>query len=141
MKKAARIALVHNIPAAPGHPAASASLDVLDQVNAVDLALQKLGYDSTRITLAKDPLSFIKRFRRERVDAAFNLCETVDEDASLAAHPAALLELLDTPFTGSPSRALMYTTDKAAAKLIMTASGVSTRLSPIRRGVMRNYTY
>lgn len=125
MKKP-RIAVVHNVPAAPGHPAAAASLDVLDQVDAVERALQQLEYDFTRIPLTRDLAAFIERLRRETVDAVFNLCETVDEDASLAAHPAAIFELLGLPFTGAPSRALTYTTDKATAKLLMAASGIST---------------
>jgi len=63
---------------------------------------------------------------KERVSMAFNLCESVDEDPQLTWHPAALLELLGIPFTGSPSAAIMLTTDKLLAKRLMTTNGIRT---------------
>lgn len=57
---------------------------------------------------------------------AFNLCETVGEDPQLAAHPAAVLELMGIPFSGSPSPAIMLTTDKLMTKRLLKANGIST---------------
>ncbi|MFH1480668.1 MAG: D-alanine--D-alanine ligase [Pseudomonadota bacterium] len=56
----------------------------------------------------------------------FNLCETVDEDPKLAWHPAALFELLGIAFSGSPSSALMLTTDKLLTKQLLKANGIRT---------------
>jgi D-alanine-D-alanine ligase len=56
----------------------------------------------------------------------FNLCESVDDDPHLAGHPAAALELLGIPFTGSPAYALMITTDKVMTKRVLMASGIRT---------------
>ena len=57
---------------------------------------------------------------------ALNLCETVDEDPCFAGHPAALFELLDIPFSGSPAVALMLTTDKLTTKQLLKAHGIMT---------------
>ncbi len=56
----------------------------------------------------------------------FNLCESVDEDPRYIGHPAAMLELLGIPFSGSPSMALMVTTDKVLTKQLLKAGGIRT---------------
>ena len=68
----------------------------------------------------------MKKLDSENIFMAFNLCESVDEDPKLAGHPAALLELLGISFTGSPSAAIMITTDKLLTKRLMTANGIRT---------------
>lgn len=60
------------------------------------------------------------------MEAIFNLCETVDDNAGFVGHPAALFELLGIPFTGSGSFALMLSTDKLAAKYQLRAAGLRT---------------
>jgi D-alanine-D-alanine ligase len=95
-------------------------------VEAIESALRSLGYLSARIPFTKDLESFIMRMNNEGVNLAFNLCETVDEDPGLAWHPAAVLELLGIPFSGSPSPALMLTTDKVITKQLLKAHGIRT---------------
>ncbi|MCK9230184.1 MAG: hypothetical protein M0Q23_03085 [Syntrophales bacterium] len=120
------IALVHNVPASEGAPGYAASLDVIVQLEAVEEALGHLGYPFSRVPFTRDLHAFLARFRETDAGVIFNLCETVDEDASLGPHPAAVFELMDIPFTGSSSQALMYSTDKGMAKLVMAASGINT---------------
>jgi len=95
-------------------------------VEAVEKALRSLGYPSVRIPFTKNLKFFIKKMESARVAVAFNLCESVDEDPKLAWHPAALLELLGIPFTGSPSTAIMLATDKLLTKRLIMANGIRT---------------
>jgi D-alanine-D-alanine ligase len=101
-------------------------MDILTQVEAVEKALKSLGYPSVRIPFTKNLESFIQSIKGEGVDIAFNLCESVDEDPRLAWHPAAVLELLGIPFSGSPSVSLMLTTDKLLTKRLMMTNGTNT---------------
>lgn len=55
-----------------------------------------------------------------------NLCESVDEDPHYCGHPAAVLELLRIPFSGSPSLALMLSTDKILSKYLLASAGIKT---------------
>ena len=120
------IAVVHNVPVPSGHAFSEASLDVLTQVEAVENALMQLGYATVRIAFTRDVSGFIQRIREEKVDMAFNLCETVDENPRFAGHPAAVLELLGISFSGSSSMALMLTTDKILTKRLLIAKGIRT---------------
>jgi len=120
------IAVVHNAPVPAGHAFSEASLDVLTQVKAIENTLVELGHPTVRIPFTRDISVFIQRMKEKKVDMAFNLCETVDENPQLAGRPAALLELLGIPFSGSPSLALMLTTDKVMTKRLLIAKGIRT---------------
>lgn len=126
MKELPIIGIVHNEPIPAGHPFSEASLDVLAQVEAVEEALDKMGLSSVRTSFTRDLRSFIHKIDEEEIGMAFNLCETVDEDPLFAGHPASVLELLDIPFSGSSSLALMLTTDKLLTKRLLNASGIET---------------
>ena len=84
----------------------------------------------------RDVGAFVSAIQREGVEAVFNLCETVDEDPTLSWHPAAVLELMGIPFSGSPSRALMLTADKVLTKQLLSAESIPTpRFVAYRDGV------
>ena len=74
----------------------------------------------------RDVASFSMGMKTMVVDCLFNLCETVDENNTLAWHPAAVFELMGVAFSGSPSAALMLTTDKALTKQLLQANGIRT---------------
>jgi len=96
-------------------------------VEAIEHALSELGYSSARIPFTKDIGAVLRKLTEEGDAAvAINLCESVDEDPKYVGHPAAVLELLDIQFTGSPSPALMLTTDKLLSKRLLAASGIDT---------------
>lgn len=118
--------MVHNAPVPAGHAFSEASLDVLTQVAAIENTLMELGYQTVRIPFTRDISAFIQRMGEEKVEMVFNLCETVDENPQLAGHSAAVLELLGIPFSGSPSMALMLTTDKVMTKRLLIAKGIRT---------------
>ena len=120
------IGIVYNLPASAGTLFSESSQDVLTQVQAIEEALGRLNYPSVRIPFSRDLAAFVQQLRTHHIEMIFNLCETVDEDAHLCGHPAAVFELLGIPFTGSPSTALMLTTDKLLTQRVLRATGIST---------------
>jgi D-alanine-D-alanine ligase len=120
------IGVVHNVPVPAVHAFAEASLDILTQVEAIERALQELGYPSVRIPFTRDVSAFVQKLKRSRAEMAINLCESLDDDPRFIGHPAAVLELLGIPFSGSPSAALMLTTDKVITKCLLRANGIKT---------------
>lgn len=121
-----KIAIVYNRPAESGEANWLASQDVLQQVEAVRLSLLELKVECLTLPFDRDLAAFTASLRQEKVEAVFNLCESVDEDSRLIGHPAAVFELLGLPFTGSGSLALMLTTDKLLAKRQLSAAGFRT---------------
>ncbi len=120
------IGLIHNVPVPVGHPFSEASRDILAQVDAVEEALNDLGHSPIRIPFTRDVSGFIRNVREARLGMAVNLCETLDDDPRFVGHPAAILELLELPFSGSPTFALMLTTDKVMSKRLLRAKGIET---------------
>jgi len=121
-----KIGIVYNQPVLSSHSFQEASLDIFSQVEAIEKALGELEHTSIRIPFTRNIRSFVEHVEEEKVDMAFNLCETVEEDPRFAGHPAAILELLGVPFSGSSSFAIGLTTDKLAAKRILRAGGIRT---------------
>ncbi|UCG99938.1 MAG: hypothetical protein JSU78_05745 [Deltaproteobacteria bacterium] len=138
------IGVVHNLPVRSGDAFSEASLDIYTQVENIEKALKQLGYPSVRIPFTRGVIDFIQRIREEKVEMVFNLCETLDEDPRFAGHPAAVLELLGIPFSGSPSMAIMLTTDKLVTKRLLKAMRIMTpnylvydNMSPFYPAVLR----
>jgi D-alanine-D-alanine ligase len=120
------VGLIHNVPVSPGQAFSEASADIMTQVEAIEGAFEDLGHRSVRISFTREVGDTIKRMKEAGVELAVNLCETVDEDPHFVGHPAALLELLSIPFSGSPAIALMLTTDKLITKQLLKAHGIRT---------------
>ncbi len=121
-----KIGIVYNPPLAAGESFAESSIDVLTQVQAIETALAELKQPSVRIPFSRELPVFVKELKNSGAKMVFNLCETVDEDAQLAGHPAAVLELIGVPFSGSSAKSLMVTTDKVLTKRQLKAVGILT---------------
>jgi D-alanine-D-alanine ligase len=121
-----KVGIIHNEPIPKGEPNWESSVDVLAQVEAIETALSELGQPRVRIPFSRDLAAFVATVKEEGIDLAFNLCESVDEDPLLIGHPAAVLELLGIPFTGSSAMALLLSTDKLTLKRLLGASGLHT---------------
>ena len=120
------VGIIHNIPSSPGAVFSKSSEDIMVQVEAIDDALKRLGHETRRIPFTRNLASVITALQKDHIDVVFNMCETVDENPAYAAHPAAVLELLDIPFSGSPSTSLMTTTDKVMTKRLLRGRGIKT---------------
>lgn len=121
-----KIGIVYNRPAETGAVNWQSSQDVLQQVEAVEKSLLELGVDCLAVPFDRDLAAFMATIEREKITAIFNLCESIDDDARLIGHPAAVFELIGLPFTGSGSLALMLSTDKLLAKRQLAAAGFLT---------------
>lgn len=134
MKKA--IGLIHNQPIPEGQTNWESSADIMAQVEAIETSLVDLGHTAVRIPFTRDLGRLVRQIEEAGMSMAFNLCESVDDNPQFAAHPAAVLELMNIPFTGSPAAALMATTDKHLVKLVLQAAGLNTPRSFLYSGNM-----
>ncbi len=132
MKKA--IGLIHNQPIPEGQANWESSADVMAQVEAIETSLVDLGHTAVRIPFTRDLGHLVRQIEEARMSMAFNLCESVDDNPQFTAHPAAVLELMNIPFTGSPAAALMATTDKHLVKMVLQAAGLNTPRSFLYSG-------
>lgn len=118
--------IVHNVPSLNESAFSKSSEDVMSQVEAIEYALKRLGHKTRCIPFTRNVAPVITALQEENIDVVFNMCETVDENPAYAAHPAAVLELLGIPFSGSPSPTLMTTTDKVMTKRLLRGRGIKT---------------
>jgi D-alanine-D-alanine ligase len=107
------------------HPSAD-ELDVLVQAEAIEKALDELGYDHQREFFDLDLRSLTTIIKQNPPDLVFNLVETVAGKGELIHFPPSLLESYNIPFTGSGSFSLLLTTNKLRTKKILKANGLPT---------------
>ncbi|MDR3630896.1 MAG: hypothetical protein P4L42_11210 [Desulfocapsaceae bacterium] len=132
-----RIGIIYNEPLRRGEANWESSVDVMVQVESIEAALDDLGHVPVRLPFLRDLATFTLRLRREAIDAAFNLCESVDENPLMIGHPAAVLELLDIPFTGSLAGPLILSTNKLYSKRIMQGANINTPAACLYQGEKR----
>lgn len=119
-----------------------AEVEVLDQVQAVQKALRKLGFQHYEIPLKDDVGEVIKILKEHRPDVVVNLSEGFLGDSSLEMHVPAILEILGIPYTGSHPLTLGLCQNKGLAKAILRANNIPTpryqvmsRADALRRGL------
>lgn len=124
-----KIAIVYNEPDTSRYGnmgEAKAVLGVMDEVEAVHLALTELGYSVSKISL-RPPVEQVRK-RLERLDCglAFNLFEGFDGCPETETIFAEILGEMGIPFTGCPPSALKLALDKSKTKSILASSGIDT---------------
>ena len=82
-------------------------------------ALEVLGHEIHTVGLLDDITTVIQAVREVKPDVVFNLTEQYDGDRSQDKSIAALLELLQVPYTGAGPMGLALARDKALAKEIL----------------------
>jgi len=83
-------------------------------------ALRLLGHRVTALGAEYDIAAVAQSLNNQRPDLVFNLTEQFCGDRRLDKNIAALLELLDIPFTGAGTMGLMLARDKGLCKQILT---------------------
>ena len=119
-----RVAVLYNIPdknATKVEAEILAELEVLETVEGVRVALEKLGFEAVPLLCSVDALLALKRF-----DVVFNLAEGFEND--LHAEPAVVgaFELLGISYTGSPREALELCRNKHLSKHLLEDEGIPT---------------
>lgn len=99
--------------------------DVLSQVEAVSLALQKLGHEVSQAPATLD-LGALRGLLDHRVDAVFNLVEDLGGTGRLSPLVPALVVGLGLPCTGAGSVELALADDKLRAKRAMLQAQIPT---------------
>ncbi|MEM1606697.1 MAG: ATP-grasp domain-containing protein [Candidatus Bathyarchaeia archaeon] len=100
--------------------------EVLDQVKAVQEALEKLSVNYQLLPVRDDIEEVIKGLKSYKPDVVINLCEGFMGDSSLEMHIPSILEIMRIPYTGSPPLTLGLCQNKGLAKAVLRAYGVST---------------
>jgi D-alanine-D-alanine ligase len=118
-----RIAVLHN---AVHHDAPPEDQDTLVQVEAVREALIRLGHKPTAVSCTLDLAAMQDELRRSRPELVFNLVEALADADSLIHLPAAVMDVMGLPYTGSRSESLLLTTNKLLAKQRLRAAGLPT---------------
>ncbi len=99
---------------------------VLNRLQAVKEALISLGYSVKAMEMKEDLSPMVGRILRSGAELIFNLCEEFRGQSRLEMNVAALLELLNIPFSGSSSLVLGLSQDKGKTKSILAHHGVPT---------------
>lgn len=100
--------------------------DVIDQVKAVEKSLDELGLIHEREFVDSNLNSLINKLISEPGGIAFNLVESLNNNAGLVYFIPALVESLHYPITGNPSDAMFLTTQKPLTKKLMLSMGIPT---------------
>lgn len=99
---------------------------VIDTAKTVEAALESEGKAAVLIPLRDKVEDFIKAIKLENADIIFNLCEGAMGKSIFEMNVAALLELFNFKFTGSPSITLGLALNKARAKDMLFANNIPT---------------
>ena len=99
---------------------------VRSRFQAVQKALSSLGYYIASLEAEKKLPTLLEEILTAKADLVFNLCEEFFGQTRLEMNIAALLELLDLPFTGSPALVLGLSQDKGKTKTILAHHHIPT---------------
>jgi len=128
-KKSLKVGVLFNRPAEPPRGEESdfvAEAEVEEQAEWVQKALDKLGYDYQMLPFEVDLELLIRALKKFRPDVVINLCEGAFGDSHLESNVPSILELLNIPYTGSPSLSLGMCQNKGLTKKILEANGLPT---------------
>ncbi len=100
--------------------------DSIVQVQAIELALQEMGYQVKRVAFGIDTTSVLEQFRDWQTDFVINLVESVAGDGRFIHWAPLWLEHLQIPFSGCSSSAIYTSSNKILAKEMMRAYGIPT---------------
>ena len=128
MKKASILVLYSlPLPCFPdGTPDPIGRKSSLDRLHSVATALRVTGYRIQTLEFKDDWAAVLKTISNSRMDLIFNLCEEFRGHSKLEMNIAALLEMIEAPFTGSSSLVLGLSQDKGKTKSLLANHGIPT---------------
>jgi D-alanine-D-alanine ligase len=103
-----------------------AHAEVEEQAEAVEKALEKLGFEYQMLPLEINFELLVRALKDHKFDVVINLCEGAFGDSHQEMNVPSLLELLGIPYTGSPPLALGISQNKGLTKEILKANGLPT---------------
>jgi D-alanine-D-alanine ligase len=93
---------------------------------AFEAALGGSGHEVWRVGVGDSVEKLVARIGKRRPQVIVNFCEAFAGETAGEAHLAALFELLDVPYTGSPPECLALVRDKARTKWLLAGAGLPT---------------
>ncbi len=97
--------------------------------------LRGLGHKVTPLPVYESASDVIADLHQNRPDIIFYMCESVAGNRSLSANLLATIELLEIPYTGACSEAMILCRDKGTSKAILHQGGISVpQFEILRRG-------
>ncbi len=128
--RAKRVAVLYNVDyedARPdADPAWAARAQVGEVAAGIAAALGDAGHEAHLVPVDGDLPGLRGRLIELDPDCAFNLCESLANDARLESAVPLVLELLGIPFTGSPPEVLSFALRKDRVKRRLEAAGIPT---------------
>jgi D-alanine-D-alanine ligase len=100
--------------------------DVLDQVEAVDEELKKMGYEIQIMPFDFIKKSFATKLKKIGPACVFNLVECINGDGQLIHLACSYLDHLKIPYTGAGAEAMFITSNKVLAKRWMRLMDIPT---------------
>ncbi len=128
MKKQSLL-ILYSLPAPffpDGSPDIIGEESVLSRLKAVEEALSSLNYSVQSLEMEGDLPSLLDQIISCQADLIFNLCEEYIGRTKWEMNIAALLEILDIPFTGSSALVLGLSQDKGKTKALLSHAGIPT---------------
>jgi D-alanine-D-alanine ligase len=125
----ASILLLYSLPSPflpDGSPDRIGRRAVRSRLQAVQKALRFLGYPIQTLEARKKVPALLEEILAAKADLIFNLCEEFFGQTRLEMNIAALIELLDLPYTGSSSLVLGLSQDKGKTKAILSHHHIPT---------------
>jgi D-alanine-D-alanine ligase len=123
LQKTMRVTILHNAVPADAPPE---DQDTLVEVDAVSIALTRLGHEPATLACSLDLAAMRDDLLRLRPDVIFSLVESLAGADSLVYLPAAVLDTLGLPYCGARTESLFLTTHKTLAKQRMRQAGLPT---------------
>jgi D-alanine-D-alanine ligase len=122
------VLVLYNQPLlASDHPDWTSEAGVLESVEAVSAALERHGHRARRLALGLTLDELLAALAGDsRPDVVFNLCEGFAGAAAGEPFVAGFLELMQTPYTGSPPDCLALVRQKARTKWLLHGAGLPT---------------
>lgn len=87
--------------------------------------LRDLDYNVSLIDMSESPLP-LKLLQEAELDLVLNLCDAIHNSTSMEPHAAALLEILQLPYTGSGPAAITQCLDKITIKKLLNFHEIPT---------------
>ena len=109
-----------------GEDATVEDRDVLVQRDAVVAALENLGHEASCVSCTLDLASAKQQLLAAAPDVVFNLVESLGGTDRLMTLATMLLEALQLPYTGTPTAAILATSNKLTAKQRLHDAGLPT---------------
>jgi D-alanine-D-alanine ligase len=123
----ARVLILYNEPVLPpGHPEFDSEHEIVGTTAAVRRSLSEAEFGVAVVGVRDDPSALLDALRDHSPDVVVNLFEGTARREETEAYVAGLLEWLDIPFTGCPSRTLSLARDKAQTKHLLKGAGLPT---------------